>query len=393
MLLGLIGLNAWWYWRGTRPVPELQAIERWVEQGRLDEAQQALGERQAHSPHDGDSHALLAQVFARRHNPLASARELHQVPFWWPDKGKWLLMEAAAFRQADRLRDAEAAWQAIVRDDPLHPMDQAYITAAVRELQELFAIEGRRGDAARLIWSIYDRTDDPHQREALLIQRLRTEIKQMDPATAAGTLERCLAADPEDWEARRALGKVRAALNHPDEARRQLELCIRARPDDPRGWADELALLTGRGDLDALARAVAQIPASVAEDPGILAYRARLLERDGRWPEAVELYRRVVQARPWERDAYDRLASLEERLGQAGPAREHRRRSESLKAARRELEDAFHRVLDLRRTERGDSPSDASQLHAAFRRLARICQTLGWTRDAEGWASLAPPER
>src|SRR4051794_27033237 len=91
-LLGLIGLNAWW-WRDSRPLPDLKSMEMLINQQRDADAEQALRRRLDYSPHDGDAHAMLAKIFGQRGDMLACARELGQIPFWWPSKGKFLLME------------------------------------------------------------------------------------------------------------------------------------------------------------------------------------------------------------------------------------------------------------------------------------------------------------
>jgi tetratricopeptide (TPR) repeat protein len=378
-------LNAWWAWRAARPVVDLDTISTWIERNREGEAEQALRRRLARSPHDGESHVMLAKLLARRHDMLGCARELHQAPFWWPEKGRWLLMEAGAFKECDRMRDAEAAWEALAEDDPLHPVDPKFVTAAVRDLMELYAVEARWDEAVRLIWRTYDRTTDRDEHEKLLNMRLRTELNRIVPAVAEAKIEKYLAADPEDWEARRALAKVKQAVNQPEEARRLIEACLAARPEDPHGWADYLDLLQAMGDQDGLRQAVDRLPGGVAEYPRILTHRARMLERDRRWTEAAELYRRILQARPFEPETHYRLAMIEDRLDRREQARARRQRWEAMRVARAELNEAYQKVLDLR-----PAGANSSQYHAAVRRLARICATLGWSRDAEGWAQLAP---
>jgi tetratricopeptide (TPR) repeat protein len=385
LLLGLIGLNAYWSWLATRPLTDLAVIERWVDQKRLDEAQHALERRLEYSPNDGDSHALLAQVFRQRNDMLACARELQRIPFWWPTKGKWLIMEAAALKQIDRMREAENAWQAIVRVDPMHPVDKRFVMTAVTELMELFALESRSSEAAKLVWSEYDRGDNAHDQEALLVVRMRTELERIEPAVAAAKLKKFLAADPEDWEARRALAKAEAALVNPAEARGLLETCLSKRPNDHRVWTDYLALLTDLNELDGLRRSIAQIPPSIADDPSFFKFRALLAERDRNWDEAARLYERLTRLRPWERENLYRMALVETRLGRSAQAHEHRQRSEAMRAARVELNDAFQQVLDVRRL---DSPS--SEVKSAIDRLARVCRALGWTRDADAWERLSP---
>jgi hypothetical protein len=384
-LLGLIGLNACWSWRDSRLLPDLKTIELLISQQRDADAEQALRMRLAYSQHDGDAHALLAKIYGQRRDMLACARELGQIPFWWPSKGKFLLMEATAYKQIDRMRDAESAWQAVVKHDPMHPIDRKYVTAAMMDLLELFAVESRWADAARLIWSEYDRIDDPHDREALLVMRMRTELERIMPAVAAAKLRKYIAADPEDWAARRALAKVEAMLNNGDEARRLLVPCLEHQPEDPRGWADELTVLSDLGDLEALRQTMAHVPAAIAGDPSFLRFRALLAERDRNWLEAARLYERLTQLRPWERENLYHLALVETRLGRAAQAQEHRQRSESMRAARVELNDAFQKVLDIRRL---DAPS--SEVKAAIDRLARVCRALHWTRDADAWERLSP---
>jgi tetratricopeptide (TPR) repeat protein len=384
LLLGLLGPNGWWLWRDAWPVVELDTVSHWIDQHRDHEAEQALRRRLARSPHDGEARTMLAKLLAQRNDSLACARELHQVPFWWPDKGKWLLMEAGAFKQSSRLRDAEAAWKTVVEDDPLHPVDPKFVTAATRDLLELYAVEGRWDDAVKLIWRSYDRTSDPAEHESFLNMRIRTELSRIVPAVAAAQMEKYLAADPADWEARRGLAKAQMALNHPDEAKRQLARCLQERPEDPHGWADYLDLLHDTGDLDGLRQAMARLPDSVADHSGVLKHRARLLERDRQWAQAVDLYRRILQARPFERETYYRLALIEGRLGQHQPAQAHQQRAEDMRVARGELNEAYQKVLDLQ------SDRNAPAYHVAVRRLAQLCETLGWHRDAEGWAQFVP---
>jgi tetratricopeptide (TPR) repeat protein len=385
LLMSLVGLNAWWIWLESRPQLGLDSIATWTAQHRDREAEQALRQRLARSPHDGAARIQLARLLAQRHDMLACARELHQVPFWWPDRGKWSLMEAGAFEEIGRMADAEAAWKSLVEDDPLHPVEPRLAAAAARDLLELYAVEGRWDDAVQLMWRRYSHADDPAERERLLNLRLRTELERIAPVVAAAKMEGYLAADPGDWEARLGLAKARLALNHPEEARRHLEVCLQERPRDARGWAAYLELLNTSGDLDGLRKAVARLPESVAEDPAVLKLRARLLELDRRWADAAVLYRRILRANPSDDQAYFHLAQAEERLDQHGPAQEHRRRWQTLRNARTELGRAYQTVLDLRAAD-----PKSSRYHAAIRDLARICETLGWKRDAEGWAQLAP---
>ena len=82
-----------------------------------------------------------------------------------------------------------------------------------------------------------------------------------------------------------------------------------------------------------------------------------------------------------------RLALIADRLGQRDQAQAHRQRWQAMRAARTELNDAYQKVFDLHQSE-----PNSPRYYAAVRRLAQLCQTLGWTRDAEGWARVAPAQ-
>src|SRR5262249_50348833 len=155
LLVALVGLNAWWFWLESRPEVGQDAIAGWIEQRRDREAEQALRERLERSPHDGASRILLARLLAQRQDKLACARELHRIPFWWPDRARWTLIEAGAFEDLGRMADAEAAWKLLVEDDPLHPVDPKVAGVASHDLLELYAVEGRWEDAVQLIWKRY----------------------------------------------------------------------------------------------------------------------------------------------------------------------------------------------------------------------------------------------
>jgi tetratricopeptide (TPR) repeat protein len=387
LLIGLIALNAWRYVQATRPMMDLKAIETLIDKGQSDQAEAPLKQRLERSPHDGEARALKARIYAQREETLACALELQKIPSWWPTKAKWLHMEGTAFKKNWRMREAESAWLAVVKDDPLHPVETRLVLSATLELLELFAVEGRWGEAARLIWNVYDRIDDAQQKEALLVMRMRTEMERITPAVAAEKLEGYLAADPQDWEARRALAKVKVTLGKSGEGKSLLEQCLQQRPLDGRGWSDYLAILRDLGDLDELRASIRQLPSEIADEPEVIKYRALLLERDRQWDQASALYHRLLEARPWEREACYHLALVEERLQHAEVGRDYHARAERMRLARTELNDAFQKVLDQRR----DSP-ESPETYEAIRCLAETCRQLAWFRDANGWADLATPE-
>src|SRR5947209_6432442 len=121
LIAGLIGFNAWWYRRDTRPVADSRTIEGWIGRGEYARAESALRERLRRAPHDGALRMSLARDLAARGDLLGCARELREVPYWWPQRTEALFRSAQAFLMADRARDAEAALLEIMHADPPHP--------------------------------------------------------------------------------------------------------------------------------------------------------------------------------------------------------------------------------------------------------------------------------
>jgi Flp pilus assembly protein TadD len=385
LALGLLGLNAWVAWRDIRPVADIATITRWVNQGGYVEAEAALGERLRRSPHDGAALSLLARVQAARGDSLACARTLHRVPFWWPGKGTLLFMEAQAFKSVDRMGDAESAWNGLVEFDPLHPTPDALTAKAVLELLELYALEERWDEARRLIWSAYDHAE-PTDRPQLLLMRMRTELERIAPAVSVVKLRRFHAAAPEDREALRALALAEHANGRAPEALRLIRAYLESWPDDPRGWRDYLKVLHEQGDADGMEQALVQAPAPAADDPGVVRYRAIVAERRGDWGGAAGTYRALVEKQPSNSELLFRLAAVEERLGEREPARKHRDQSKAIRDARADLSQAFESYKEAARAE----PPEPKALAPTVGRLRSICETLGWKRDADAWAALAP---
>jgi tetratricopeptide (TPR) repeat protein len=387
LALALVGLNAWWAWREIRPVADLPAIGTWVGEGRLDEAERALRERLRRSPHDGAALTLLGRALAARGDSLGCARTLHRVPFWWPNKGSVLFLEGQAFKSVDRLADAEAAWKGLSEFDPLHPMPENLVSKAVMERLELYALEERWDEARQLIWRAYDRADPP-DRQSLLVMRMRTDLERIAPSASVVKLRRYVEADPEDWEARRALALAEHSTGRDPEATRLLLNCLEARPDDPRGWRDYLKLLYEAGDADGLRRTLDRVPAVAANHPEVLRFRAIAQENQGDWAGAAETYRLINEKQAANGEILFRWATAEERAGRRESARKHRDASKVIREARTELGQAFTAYMEAS----GASPPDPKALAATVGRLVKLCEALGWRREADAWARLAPAD-
>lgn len=380
----LLGLNAWLFVRDRQPVPDLKPVRGLVDARRYAEAEASLRQRLRRSPHDDEARMLLARSLAGQKRMRACADELHRVPFWSPRKPEARYLEGQAYLEAGLARQAEPALRACVANDPMHPTPDDLHRSATEMLIELYVAEGRWEDAQEVVWQVYDRAN-AEDRAAALVMLLRTEIERIDPASTLERLRKYVAADPQDFAARRALARAEQALGHEAEANAQIDACRKGQPDDPRNWRDWLLILQERGDAPALAQAVEQLPAARSEDYGPEVWEAigRVRESAGDDTGAAEAYRRAVLARPQEADSHYRLALVEARLGHRDEARVHLDRSKVLRKARTDLVDA---VIAYREALAVAPAADPRVVEAA-EAVAALCRVIGLDRIADALAS------
>jgi predicted Zn-dependent protease len=390
LISGLIGFNAWWYRRDTRPVADSRTIEGWIGRGEYALAESALRERLRRTPHDGALRMTLARALAARGDLLGCARELREVPYWWPQRAEALFRAAQAFLRADHARDAEAALRAIMDADPLHSPEPGLYHDAGQELLGIYATEDRWEDAYPVIWKAYDHAAPP-DRPLMLTMRLRCELERVSPNETLKSLRRYVAADPEDFEALRAMANAELAVGQRAEARRHLEACVRGRPDDPRSWRDYLSMLQATGEQAAFEAALALVPPSGETEPEIWMFRGQARERQGDLSGAAADYRKGLELNPNLLNAHYRLAMIEARLGHREQAASHRKRWDTLREARVRLRQAnaeYRTALDAA-SAASPKPSAIADLRAALRRLASVCEDLGWARAVEACNQIA----
>jgi len=379
LFLALVGLNAWWIW-GDRSPAAMKAIDALIARGRLDDAERALRNRLRWSPDDGDARMKLARILGARGDQLGCARQLHRVARWWPTKAEASFLEGQAFKRVARARDAEAAWKTCLVDDPLHPVPPQLLHGAARELVVLSILEGRLDQARETLWRAYDAAT-PAERPGVLAMRLRAELERVAHDEAVAKLRDYVAADPEDWDARRALALEELATGDAVAADRDIEACLRARPDDPLSWRARLEILDQRGDADGSRAAVDRLPPTTGDDARIWRYRGVVRQSSGDFPGAFEAFRRSDQFAPNDAETLYKLGLAEQRLGRLGPAREHLARSRELHQVFGRLRDAYFDFLDQSRR----SPVDQAAYRASIERLEAICRQLGWQREADAW--------
>lgn len=384
---GLVLFNAWWFWRDHRPVPAIATVNAWISGEEFAKAEAALREHARRAPSDGEVRTLLAKALAGQGDMLGCARELEAVPYWWPTKPEALFHEGQAYLMANRARDAERCWKRLIDDDPLHPTPADTLRDATLLLLDLYATENRWEDAAVVLWHAYENTNAVDH-VSLLSMRVRSELERLSPDATLPKLKRYVEADPSDWEALRALARVELALNHREEAERAFQACLKGDPENPRVWRDYLNMLYDVGDQETLARLIEKVPPAAEVEPDVWRLRGLLSEKAGDWEAAARNYRESLERNPYVMASHYRMAMVEERLGRRESANDHRHRADSLRDARGALRAAFNDMVSAHDGQAAQSPK-RPDVPTSMRRLASICETLGWTRLAQAWNKLA----
>jgi tetratricopeptide (TPR) repeat protein len=384
LVVGLSAFNAWWYWRDSRPLPDVNTISDWMSREQYPRAETALREILRRSPHEDLARMMLARALAGRGDVLNCARQLHEVPFWSPLKAEALFREGQSYLQIDRAQNAEAAWSQAIEDDPLHPVKPDLFHDICQALLNLYAIEDRWEDAYPVMWTAYEH-GAPVDRPVLLTMRMRPELERVSPKESIAILRRYVAAAADDWEARRSLARAEQALSRPAEATSHFQACLAGGRDDVRAWRDYLAMLLEEGELDAFLSVLHKAPKSADSDAETWMFRGVAREKVEDWQAAAEHFRKAIEINPTVPKYYYRLAMAEERLGLRDQAMAHRKRNKEMNDARSQLPSAYANYFKALNANHSHEPD----LATACKHLALICDTLGWSRAAQAWNHLA----
>jgi tetratricopeptide (TPR) repeat protein len=384
VIASLSGFNAWWYWRETRALPDLQTVLDWMQHEQYAQAELVLREHLQQSPYDGELRMMLARALAGRGDLLSCAQQLHEVSFWWPGKAEALYREGQSYIKMDRAKDAEASWLELIKDDPLHPVPADLFQDACQELLKIYAIEDRWEDAYPVMWTAYDHAATVDH-AALLAMRMRPELERIAPKESIEVIKRYVAAAADDWEALRALANAEEALGRPAEAARHFQECLKGRPDDIRAWRDYLAMLLQQGDTDSFLVLLEQAPKLADTEAETWMFRGVASEKAKDWQAASEHFRKAIELNPTVPKYYYRLAMAEERLGLRTQALAHLERTKAMNNARAQLTAAYAAFFAAQKPGHPGAPDFA----AACRHLGSICETMGWSRVAQAWNRLA----
>ncbi len=379
----LLVWNVWLAWE-SRPVRDLTEIARSMRLNQFSEAEQALRDRLRRSPHDGESRMLLARLLAQQDDLIGCAEQLHEIPFWWPEKAEALYLEKEAYYNGQHAPGAESAWRNLIAFDPLHPPPATYFSNACMNLAKLYLLQNRSEEAVEVLWQLYEEVE-PRHHESILSVRFESILNQVRPDHAVEYLRQFVETVPDDWNSRRALALAEQANGRPETAIRQINACLEALPDDPKVHRDRLIILEAQEKYEALAMAIREIPEKADRDARTWNILGTFHERSGRLEAAAEADLRAFELDPTDFTSLYRLALLEQRLGRPEQAQESLRRHAELRASLLQLPDAFQEYqASLSGRQFVEGPDRAE----AIEELIRICEVIGWTREAEAWRAL-----
>jgi tetratricopeptide (TPR) repeat protein len=170
---------------------------------------------------------------------------------------------------------------------------------------------------------------------------------------------------------------------HADSAR-HFQACLKGRSDDVRVWRDYLAMLLEQGELESFLALLKRPPKEADNESETWMFRGVASEKVGDWAAAAREFRKAIELNPAVPKYYYRLAMAEERLGLRDAAAAHRQRTKEMNDARAQLPAAYAAFF----TAKNPGKTGSQDMDAACKRLASLCETLGWLRAAQGWNRL-----
>jgi predicted Zn-dependent protease len=364
LLAALVGGVAWgglavWRARGHRNV--MAAIEADMEGGRHASAARRLRALLARQPDSDEALYLLGACELARGRADTADAIWARVPPASPSATRAVLGRMRIRGDRGQLAEAERVVRAAL-DDPR--IDGSRLAIA---LGPIYCQQGRLDEVLRLIaarWEALDRAGEGASESAIELVRMHIELRRtpVPVEVIRSDLDPAGRLNPQDdriW-----LGKAHLAIRvgSYDEAARWLDACLRRRPADGPVWRARLDWAVATGRVAEAQEAMRHLP--VAESPPALVPRlaAWLAARRGDRAAERRALERLIAADPTDSPAFDRLAELAARDGQAARAAELRRR----KAEIDRLETRYQRLYL-----RNQPARDAAEMAPLAERLGR----------------------
>lgn len=327
--LVLIPLTVYvWWWR-ERPTSDrrhrLEAVDRALAAGNLDQADEGLRRLLAEGPDDAQLQLRYAQVL-RRQGRLddASVALLRAMQLGLPEADG--LREYALVEATDHFPLAEPALQRVLEERPTDREALQILAEGYARTQNWVAAE-----KAYTRWL----EAEPDRVETYLGRaQVRQEAGQFAAATA--DLRQFIEAKPRHFLAHLLLANCLLADAHLNEAEAELRRCRElqpARPEPLVGLATCALERGGVGEAEGLVKEALEL------DPGYLPalqLQGDLAMRQHRYEQAVGIFERILRTQPNDRTILAKAAQALVQTGDAARAKQYEARIQQLEQAAKE---------------------------------------------------------
>jgi enediyne biosynthesis protein E4 len=367
---GIWGGWRWWEVRGARRA--MAAIEGEIEHNRYGTAARQLLALLARQPDSGEARYLLGTCELARGRTDTADEAWARVPPGSPFAVRAILGRMQLRMERGRYADAEQ----IVRDALDDPRIDGSSLLAL--LGAVYSEQGRLDETLRLIetrWDGLNRSGEGASEPAIKLARSHVALRRSS-APAEGLrwgLDRAAALAPDDDRVWLAKANLAIRAGSYEEAARWLDACLKRHPEDVPVWRARLTWAVATSRIAEAREAMTHLPAAESTPTQIQRLAAWLAARRGDREAERRAVERLVAVDPTDFAAFDRLAELADRDGQAD-------RAAGLRREKAEVAQLVARYGEVH--QRNQPIRDAAE-------IARLARRLGQDFEVRAFLMLA----
>jgi tetratricopeptide (TPR) repeat protein len=367
-----------------RPVLDRDRFDALVARRRFASAEELLRAHLARAARDPQASYLLAELLLERPSTAEGidepgAREALALlanarPAGPREAALVKTYEGKAHYKLARWTACEAAMIEARRLDPAVP-EAGWI------LLDLYYLEGRPREAARLGLELHRIEPDPRDRARLLLELVRQDAQPPDAASIVEQVEPVVAAEPDALRPQLALGAALIRNSKIDPGLDVLRRAHAAHPDDADAWEALLTGLDDAGQPEVVGEWLGKLPAAMRDDPRFARHLGRAAQDRADWPEAIRQYRRAREFDPADPMLVYRLSRALRFARQAAEADAMAKAHDAYKAALPELKPLYN--------EADATPTLGVEPHPDLvARLADLRERMLRPEEARAWRTL-----
>jgi tetratricopeptide (TPR) repeat protein len=259
--------------------------------------------RYRRKPGELDVLSWLAESAVAAGNLESAAACFERIPTSHPVYGRSARhQEGQVLQKLNRLCSAERNLREFIELETNSPQPQneqsqsELLVDAMQRLRSLLELELRFEERRALLQQMFQKRDG--DLVETLMYLFPTQLRWNGRAAIARA-EAALAADPDCFEVRRAIGRYRTGQGRLDESREILDGCLRERPGDLATYSYVLACEFERRGVKAIVEAVNRLPPPSDRDPWLLLeLRGYVCNDQQRFAEALDCFERVLREDP-----------------------------------------------------------------------------------------------